>query len=227
MEGAWRTQVKLVNGFWCPDYDNNLHLAMTPPRSFAGRATYTLSWFLRCLPLVKDFRRAIDVGAHIGLWSWPMSRCFAEVVAFEPIPEHAACFRANMRGVTNIVLHETALGEREHTMDMAIKPPWSVKARMRTNEAGRPISVFVGALDTLINDGDPVDFIKIDCEGYELRVVQGAERVIRQSKPLILVEQKPNNTVRYGLGTQAVDLLQEWGAVVHWEWGGDFCMGWV
>ena len=41
------------------------------------------------------------------------------------------------------------------------------------------------------------------------------------------LSEKPLNVVRYGFGLQAVELLKEWGATVHWEAGGDFCMGWV
>jgi len=218
--------MKLVNGWWCPDYDDNLNVAIKTVPSFAGRSTYMLKWFLRCTPYIRDFRHAVDVGAHIGLWSWPMSRCFVKVTAFEPVNTHAECFMRNLNGFANVTLRQLAIGAAVGEVDMAIKPPWSVKARVRTKEVGAPNISAMTTLDDAV-DPDGLDFLKIDCEGYELRVIEGGERVIRSSKPLILIEQKPLNVVRYGFGQQAIELLQDWGATVHWEAGGDFCMGWV
>jgi FkbM family methyltransferase len=45
---------------------------------------------------------------------------------------------------------------------------------------------------------EAVDFLKIDCEGYELPVVVGGEQTIRRWGPTIIVEQKPNIPQRYG-----------------------------
>lgn len=218
--------MKLVNGWWCPDYDDNLNVSIDRAPIFAGRSTYMLKWFLRCTPHIRDFRHAVDVGAHIGLWSWPMSRCFVKVTAFEPVSTHAECFERNMDGVSNVTLGRHALGASTGEVAMAIKPPWSVKARVRTKETGTPIPVWMTTLDHSI-EPEGLDFLKIDCEGYELRVIEGGEHVIRHSRPLILIEQKPLNVGRYGFGQQAISLLQDWGAMVHWEAGGDFCMGWV
>jgi len=42
-----------------------------------------------------------------------------------------------------------------------------------------------------------ISFIKIDCEGFELEVLQGAKSIIKKNKPAILVEQNNNKVVKF------------------------------
>ena len=75
--------------------------------------------------------------------------------------------------------------------------------------------------------GERIDLLKIDVEGWEVQVVRGGERVIRECKPVVVVEQKPGHAEAYGFGRRdAVDLLASWGAEVAWEKAGDVCMRW-
>jgi hypothetical protein len=72
-----------------------------------------------------------------------------------------------------------------------------------------------------------VDFIKVDCEGYELFVLKGAEKTILENKPTIVVEQKTGNGQRYGLGEKdAVSYLKELGMVQKSVMSGDHIMSW-
>jgi hypothetical protein len=72
-----------------------------------------------------------------------------------------------------------------------------------------------------------IDFLKIDCEGYELFVIQGGEQTIRRDKPCIVVEQKPGKGAQFGIGDQdAVALLQSWGATLRAKISGDFILSW-
>lgn len=217
--------MKLVNGWWCPDYDQNMHLNIVSPH-FAGRMTYQFYAFANAFPKIREFRHGIDIGAHIGLWSYVMGRCFDRVTAFEPVPEHAACFRRNLADANNVRLIESGLGDKVAVVAMALKAPWSLKARVRTNEVLPTVKANLQVLDGF-PEIDQVDFIKIDCEGYELFVLQGAEQTIRRHRPFIIIEQKPGNTKRYGISdTAGVELLKTWGASVLWESHGDYYMAW-
>jgi hypothetical protein len=73
---------------------------------------------------------------------------------------------------------------------------------------------------------DDIDFIKIDTEGYEEAVLQGAEHTVLRDRPTIIVEQKRDMAkARFGfrpLG--AVELLKSWGYRVVDEISGDFIM---
>ena len=72
-----------------------------------------------------------------------------------------------------------------------------------------------------------VDFLKIDCEGYELFVLRGATELLKRCRPCIIVEQKPGNAQKFGLQeTEAVPYLQSLGAVLRAVKSGDFVMSW-
>jgi len=70
-----------------------------------------------------------------------------------------------------------------------------------------------------------VDLIKLDCEGYELFALQGAEGTIKQYRPTIIVEQKPGRAQKFGLEqTQAVTYLEGLGYRVVQVISGDYIM---
>lgn len=62
----------------------------------------------------------------------------------------------------------------------------------------------------------PIDLIKIDVEGAELSVLQGAVDLINRDHPALLVEISEPNMEAFGTTPQAVrDLLSNWGYIVH------------
>ena len=70
-----------------------------------------------------------------------------------------------------------------------------------------------------------VDFLKIDCEGYEENVIRGGIETITASKPVIIVEQKRDMAEKLGLPTLgAVDLLKTLGYRVVDELAEDYIM---
>lgn len=217
--------MKQVNGFCLPDGEEHLVSYLENGPEFAGGPTYQLHKLMAALPHVKNFRKAIDIGAHCGLWTRPMAAMFREVLAFEPLLAHRECFRANMQGfgVTNTVLINRALGNPsnpDETVKICTKGKSSGDARISPDgDMEAPLA----CLDSYSFTG--VDFIKIDCEGFEYFILKGGEETIRRNRPTIVVEQKPGKGAAYGIAdTAAVKLLAEWGAVVKWEHGGDFCL---
>jgi FkbM family methyltransferase len=218
--------MKGLYGWSIPDYDDNLRQQnIVDVPSFAGRGTYQFYAFRRLVAIARDFRHGVDIGAHVGTWSYAMSRCFAKVTAFEPVPSHVECWRKNMAEEKNAELIEVALGDRWATMNMVTKPPVSLKARIESDEDRKlpRYSVRVQQLDDY--HLEQVDLIKIDTEGFEVFVCRGGEETIRRCRPLILVEQKPKNVSRYGIDPiAAVTLLQSWGARIVFEIRDDYCL---
>ena len=71
------------------------------------------------------------------------------------------------------------------------------------------------------------NLVKIDCEGWELPVLRGAEVTLRCCKPTVIVEQKPGRAQRFGhADTGAVDYLQSLGAKLRAELSGDYILSW-
>ena len=75
-----------------------------------GRLTYQYHKYLTALQLCQQRRGAIDIGAHVGLWSYFLTQAFDSVDAFEPMLEHCQCLLTNVTS-PKLTLHHVALGD--------------------------------------------------------------------------------------------------------------------
>lgn len=213
--------MKQVAGFWLPDSETHLVPFLESSPHFYKGPTYQLDKLLGCCPFIKKFGHAIDVGAHCGVWSRVLTRMFKTLDAFEPLPKHIECWRKNVVN-PNATLHGFALGTRVEKLTMKEETESTGDSAISPN--GK-ILIQVLPLDSLAFKG--VDFIKLDCEGYELFALKGGEQTIKRDKPCIIVEQKPGKAQGFGLGQiDAVDLLKSWGAELKFEQSGDYCLAW-
>lgn len=218
-------------GWFLPDHEEHLQGWMKRMKQQApgGRLGYQLHKYQAALPYVKDRRVAVDVGAHVGLWTWPMAHDFSRVVAFEPMPLHRECWEANIAqyfGPGEAALFPVALGEAEGTAHILTRTENS-SGDTGVDLNGDGIEVEMKRLDDF--DLDNVDFLKIDCEGYELFVLRGAIETLKRCHPCIVVEQKPETggADRYGIGyTDAVDFLVGLGAKQRTAIQGDYILSW-
>lgn len=215
-------------GWYFPDGEHHLPDWMrTAHQMRDGVHQYQFTKYAAALKFVKSRRNAIDVGAHIGQWSRNMAKDFGYLFAFEPVPDYADCWVTNMVGMDNAVLYREALGEKPGTVSLKCGTPGSHGDTFIApeSEANAAKGVPIRALDSL--GLVAVDFLKIDCEGYELFVLKGAEQTVRRDKPCVIVEQKPGKAQAYGLGeTDAVELLKSWGAKPRAVMSGDFILSW-
>lgn len=225
--------VKQVHGAWLPDREDYLVQDIAASPRFAGGPSVQLKKYLAALPYVRQYRHAVDIGANVGLWTRVLARCFPLVTAFEPSPEAIECFCLNNPGAniwpdlepdlvngSRVMLHKCALGAEPGALRLNTKlrssgwtradPEGDTEVEMRT-------------LDSF--NLSPVDFIKIDVEGFEHPVVRGAIETIRECRPVVIIEQKPDNAERHGFKRfGARDLLGKMGAQVVAEISGDFVL---
>lgn len=210
---------KLAHGWHWPDHEVHLieWMEQTPPYVLNGRKAYQGNKQALAMRHCRSFHTAIDVGAHIGLWSFNLACRFEMVHAFEPVAEHRECFAKNVRA-EEVVLHDCALGAAEAACDMQVTDGSSGDSKVAPG-----LSVAMRTLDSFgIRN---VDFIKADTEGYEENVLRGAEQTILEWKPTIIVEQKHNFAERFGLkNLGAVEYLKSLGYKQVAEYGGDYVM---
>lgn len=221
---------QIINGIYLPKYEQHLarHVRGNPTKLGAG--TYQWPKVKASLKLHPGRRRtAIDVGAHVGLWSRIYAHHFEKVVAFEPVTLHCDLWNRNLQDAENAQLHRVALGADEG-LAMFLWDPTNTGGTHSMPKGGDPgeatrISARIMPLDSY-HLGD-VDLIKLDCEGYEFMAIQGGEKTIREHEPAIIIEQKPGAAEKYGLGkTDAVQLLESWGATLRQEIAGDYLLSW-
>lgn len=212
--------MKECRGIWLPNDEVHFveHLAASGEIA-DGLPAYQLSKLNAALEYVKQKRVAIDIGAHCGLWSMQLVKHFALVHAFEPVADHRACFEKNVPA-KNYDLHAYALGDREDGIAMRITPSSSGDARV--DGSG---DIALAMLDRF--DFEMVDLIKVDCVGYELFALKGAEQTLKGWKPVVIVEQKPGRAQQFDLPEQAaLAYLQSLGAVLRREMSGNFIFTW-
>jgi FkbM family methyltransferase len=132
----------------------------------------------------------IDVGAHIGWFSTLGSKCvgaIGNVVAFEPYESNIRALKDNLREneCVNVRLVESALGSQTGTLTVS-RPggdSGAVTAVEWSSEGG--VEVAVVTLDEASAPPEDVTLLKIDVEGWELHVLQGARDTLSRTKYVI------------------------------------------
>ena len=206
-------------GIWLPDGEKHFPEWMTRNGEIVnGKGTYQIKKLREAMKWCKQFRTAVDVGAHVGLWSMHLAEKFSGIHAFEPVPIFRSCFVRNA-AQGNITLHRYPLGSRDADVAMVYDP-----ADSGGTHVGGAGDMKMRTLDSF--EFQDVDFAKLDCEGYELEVLKGAVETLKRCRPCVIVEQKPHKLLpNFGIkGAPAVDFLRGMGAVLRKEMGGDFIM---
>lgn len=218
--------LKKFDNWWMPEYERHLPGHMrTVNQVIYGRLSYQYGKYTTAIPYIKNMRTVIDVGGHIGLWSYFLSKDFADVKAFEPMEIHRQCFAKNLIDAHNVELLGCALGEVESMVDLETRTPDSSGDTQVDPESIGSGKTPMKPLDWF--GFEDVDLIKIDCEGFEEFVLRGAVETLEKWKPCVIVEQKRDMSARYGLEKQsAVKFLEDLGAVMRQEISGDFIMSW-
>jgi hypothetical protein len=95
-------------------------------------------------------------------------------------------------------------------------------AAAETTLKRRPIiPVPVVTLDTELAK-TPVSLMKIDCEGYELKILQGACEILRRDRPVLLIEVHPQFLPQFGGSVrQVVDFLSPMYDLEAWDFSPD------
>ena len=71
-----------------------------------------------------------------------------------------------------------------------------------------------------------IDYIKIDCEGYESEILLGGRDTILSSKPVMVIEHKKHQDVGHTNTSGAIDLCLGWGARIVDRVRNDIILGW-
>jgi FkbM family methyltransferase len=149
----------------------------------------------------------------------------AHVLAFEPNPRLARILRLRFPDELadgRLRLFETALGSASGEAVLHIPEGMSPLATIDGNLAsGLPgtvddVRVALNRLDACVDA--PVSFIKLDVEGYESAVLQGATRVLAESRPTLLVEAEERH--RAGAVADVARMLAQFGYEGFFRFGG-------
>ncbi|CDM66242.1 FkbM family methyltransferase [Pyrinomonas methylaliphatogenes] len=168
-----------------------LRLAISEHTSHAHiSGTYELETQIAIARLVKPGFVCYDIGASIGYLSLLMARRASHVYAFEPAPHAAAEIerQATTNGFSNISIIRRPVSDQKRSVTFAITDVAYGSAIARGDTKWPTIQVETLTLDSFIKDHPAPDFIKIDVEGEEGRVLAGARELLRHKRPIICCE---------------------------------------
>lgn len=188
--------------------------------------SYQRSHLEQALKHVKQFRGAVDGGAHVGTWAIPLAKVFSRVDAFEPSEDTYIALRENIlsTGTKNITTHRMALGSHDGWARMALDPKQASRRNLGARYVTGGSDVQVVTLDSF--HFASIDFIKLDVEGSEPAALEGARETLRRCRPVVLFEDKWLWN-RYGLPARAPhDFLASLGAREIDRIGKDAIWGW-
>lgn len=217
-------------GIWLPDGEKHFPEWMAKHGELVnGKGTYQIKKLRAALGFCKHFRTAVDIGAHVGMWSMHLAPRFQQLHAFEPVAQYRECYERNVAHRDHTYLYPCALGREEGRVRMQIDPSSSGGTFVGEVSGDRERKDGWVPAYTLDSFGlADVDFVKIDCEGFEHHVVAGAEETLRRCQPTIIVEQKSHKLAgNFGIANRpALEMLVSFGAKVRKEMGGDFILNW-
>lgn len=154
----------------------------------------------------------IDVGANIGAMTFTAASKVGTsgvVYAFEPGPIHYRMLTQTVANskIKNVKLYN--LGCSNSETNLFWKMDDSNPGNAQISKTSTDISVKVRKLDHVIPETQNVRLIKIDVEGMELEVLEGAERIIKQSKPLMIIETNTGDESEVLKTNQVLEYLQK------------------
>jgi len=124
----------------------------------------------------------VEVGANIGTHTVVLAGLAGRVIALEPCLETFDVLESNLDTFGNVQLLQIAAGASRGSVGLLTKP---------NNPGGTEVTgageIDMSTVDYIFCNSD-IDFLKLDCEGSELAVLQGAEQTIARCRPLLYVE---------------------------------------
>jgi FkbM family methyltransferase len=156
----------------------------------------------------------LDVGANVGYTALVMSESVGEsglVIALEPEPLNfiLMCSNIKQKAAGNVLPIHAAAGEKTGSTTLLRSPDNAGDHRTAPHPMGiAAVDVPVVALDDLVPVNLGVDFVFVDAQGYDHRIVRGMGSIVERSKPPMMLEFWPVGIL--GLGDDPDLVLEEY-----------------
>jgi len=195
---AWTVRTAAVksvmpneNSFWV------LYRQHTEPTYLEDAGHGQLPQREAALSYVNQWRVCLDIGSNVGQWTRPLAKRFHSVICFEPNPNFRDCFKRNITE-KNVILWPYALSNKAHTASQGFN-----STMLRQGEG----DVECRTLDSFALTN--VDFVKIDVDGFEAQLLEGARQTLTNNSPVINIEMKKNK--RADVFVESKRILEEIG----------------
>lgn len=148
----------------------------------------------------KKKRICLDIGANIGNHSIFLSNFFEKVISFEPHPKTFKVLKFNTENIKNIKISNIAVTDKKKFLYFRDEQTHNMGGHSAHTKG--QFKTQGNKLDNIL-DAKKIDFIKIDTEGHEYRVLSGMKKLLKNNNPIIMYEMdaknylENNKTIKY------------------------------
>jgi FkbM family methyltransferase len=166
-------------------------------RAFKARYRDQAAEFAAIKQVIRPDDTVCDIGANKGSYIYWLSRWVprGRVVAFEPQAELAAYLKkaCDVMSLKNVTIEAKAVHARPGTLTLHIpggsdSPEASLNTKISHRENCQATQVPVVNLDDYFPPTERIGILKIDVEGAEKGVFEGARRILTTQSPLLVFE---------------------------------------
>lgn len=169
----------------------------------------------------------IDAGANIGVFSILAAKLAqnGKIFAFEPVKNTYDILKKNVGQIPQVVVLNQGLGDKEKSQEiLTASRNVGMNAMADSELALKNKRYFDGSEKTYITTIDNavekqkiqrVDFIKIDTEGYESQIIEGARQTIRKWKPTIAMSAYHRKNDKYELPRLVKEICPDYVCKFH------------
>lgn len=210
----YKTDFKLKEFYFTNDnniifeHHNNIRLVYHPDivyQLFYRREKPSLDLILNKMPSNGTF---IDIGANIGEYSLVISKNKNAIsYAFEPVNKTITLMKKNVEinNLNNkIKLHKIILSDNDGSEKITTNLFGRNHISNRNNKNSKTVKS--QRLDSFIKEKNMknIDFIKIDVEGAEIKVLKGAIESIKKFKPKVIIEINNNHLKKFNSSSKEI-----------------------
>jgi FkbM family methyltransferase len=171
------------NGWYVPDDDQKITRVLENDKDKIN-PSYEGKYRQHILDNLPNKRTFVDVGAKVGIWSFPLIGKFSKIIGYEPSKQNIECLKANIKDGVEIRTKALADFVGEADFHQAGKNCGDGKLSRPGAKSSYTVPV-VRLDDECLTE---VDLIKIDVQGWELEVLRGGKELLAQQQPWVIFE---------------------------------------
>jgi|TARA_B100001971_G_C18120128_1_gene498969 FkbM family methyltransferase len=219
--------IEKINDLWLPSDDAQIE--QWRKKGAPHMQDKCLKSFVQyCNSQNKKFKTVLDVGAWCGTWSKAIQPYCKRVIAFEPNKTTFECLQKNLNPFNHVTCNRLAIGDK--LCNVSLTQESATQNTRVGKESSNIQDVQMFNIDYW--NYDDVDMIKIDVEGYEMRVLEGANKTLtfndeNQSNVQYIMVELNNNTKKYGSSNLEIEeyiknlgfkiLIKTWPDIVYYR----------
>ena len=180
--------MKFVEGWYLPDGEKHFSNYLMEVKNSKFPREYQKLQRENSIKFVNSFNTAIDIGACVGFWTRDLCKVFERIICFEPYKNSSDCLIKNLKEFDNYELYNVALSNQSGKGDLLISKDGIGSNSL--NDFALKNDYFIQVEKKRLDDYEfkNVDYIKIDVQFYELFVLKGAYKTLKDNNPLLCIE---------------------------------------